>query len=299
MVEITYASIIIHMTTQNITFIFEENNPELFEIDEAGEMAFYAIQQMLGRTKDQWKVVDSNFPDDQKLYTNMGFLGTTVILDKPILSKFSAKIRPDMRRVVINFIVGKNLEQAINSWGFANNVGDVNVNVLFTAKTNMSQIRQELTRTLVHELNHVYDFYDFSKNNKVGNVALRNDALNKMYNDIAASKKKIEEFIKLNKLQLDQNYIEFLDWLMDFNELKSLSKEVIYELNYRSIPFTDPTNPRIKSIIISHLMRHVVRNNANKANLMLTRGVIKTTAKYIAQFMNIYNQRLITPAYHK
>ena len=274
----------------------EINNPELFELDEADELAFYCIKQMMGISKDKWVMVDDNFPDSQKLVSNQGFFGTSILLDRSILEKFSQKIRSDLKKLIVNFIVGQNLNKHINSWGFApggSDTGIMDVNILFTAKASMVDIKRELTRTLVHELNHIYDNADFSNQNKDKKAILRNNAFNKMVSDIQMSKDKIMQFIKMKNISLDQNYLEFIDWIFDFNEIKSLSKEIISDMTYKSIPFNDPENNiRVKNVIMNYLIKRTVPDNANKINALLTRGIVKTAMKYIVQMIAIYNQRL-------
>jgi len=286
------------MTLTHITFnnvLNEYNNPELFELDEAGEIAFYLIKQMTSLPKEKWITVDDNFPDSDKVVANRGFLGTTLILDRNILDQLSKNIRPDVKKILVNFIVGKNLKEPINSWGAAEAAGEIEVNILFTAKSSLVEIRNELTQTLAHELNHAYDYYDFNKPKQTKSAMLRNDAMNKMFADIQKSKADVMQYIKSKNIQVDQNYIEFIQWLLDFNEIKSISKEIIYEMEYRSVPYTDANHIRVRNMITSHLIKKVIRNNANSANVNLTRGVVKIATNYIQQIIDIYNQRLVTP----
>jgi hypothetical protein len=274
----------------------EANNPELFEMDEAGELAYYVIKKMIGIPKNQWKPVDETFPDSQGLAVNKGYLGTTISVNRDILNHFSDKIRKDVNLLTFNFVIGQTTgdeKDNLNSWGAFEKRGELEVTVLFTPKSKLVDIKNELTRTLIHELNHLYDNEDFSKPHKDKAATIRNTAMNKMMADIKISKSKLMQIILQNKINVDENYIEFINWIFDFNEVKSLSKEVIYQMEYKSVNYSDAYSPKVRSLIRQYLSTKVQRNLGKSTNLALISNVLVTITKYIQQMIDLYNQRFI------
>ena len=274
----------------------EVNNPELFEMDEAGELAYYVIKKMMGIPKIQWKPVDESFPDSQQLAANKGYLGTTISLNRDILNHFSKKIRKDVNLLTFNFVIGQTTgddKDNLNSWGAFEKRGELEVTIMFTPKAKLADIKNELTRTLIHELNHLYDYEDFSKPHKNQAAVTRNTLMDRMIADINVSKAKLFQIIRQNNINVDDTYQDFINWIFDFNEAKSISKEIIYQMEYHSINYSDAYSPKVRSIIRQYLSTKVQRNLGKSTNLALINNVIVTITKYIQQIISIYNQKLV------
>lgn len=167
-------------------FLYEMNNPELFELDEADQIAYYVMQQLVKKGKEEWGMVkpgiypaikDIEFMVVQnKTVTNWmtknpgkDILGAPVYyytkfqLDRNLMNQLrmdnviSNKIS-DTTFYFFQELAGEQYIQnkPLRSFGLSGYNGN-HVAIVFTKNHTLQDIKTEIIQTILHELNHDYD----------------------------------------------------------------------------------------------------------------------------------------------
>lgn len=290
----------------NFINIKEANNPELFELDEANEIVYYALNKFIKSNKTEWRLVDFSFPDMDPFFLNKGLLGLNFLINRMDLNKLSNNIDKVVKAIIFNFIAGNKAteEGEISCWGrFIENQYIV-ISVYYTKKATLHDIKNRITTILVHELNHLYDNEDIKNmrskfENDLSNISDnhldRSNKLNDLYKNITSYRKVVNTNITNNQINISNNQLKYLNWLIDFIELKSISKEILFNLEYKSIDYLKPFSKEVHDFIYQYISKLIFISFSDKYNKFkpFFMNIISTCVLYIQHFIALYNERLL------
>lgn len=266
----------------------EVNNPELFELDEAQELAFIIMKDYMQASSDFWKPMDIEaFPDGKYIskYIKhneyiMNFIEEnpgkwpknpymyeylSFQVDENIINTMKMKgiINRDLSNIGVLFIqrvypkgyISPNKEE-ISTFG-ESAPGSTIVAVVYDQAHTLVEIKQALISILVHEINHDYDrteYEDFADPGDyfgVNNVQQTPEQERELQTIFAIMHSPAYKHV------ISRGLYAGIKWITSIWELKSITKQFLKYCEYKSIDYKDISNPELLDELNQWLDRYI------------------------------------------
>ncbi len=208
-----------------IRLITEESDPDLYELDEAEDIAQLVVKKLFALNASQWK---------QASQGKMASFSISIDEFGDRLQSIESFDKAAVRVVTLSVDKDEGFYCAAAFDHTDKNNVFIELDIIINNKGNMpDDFMHIITSSIAHELNHYYDF--LNKRNNLNN----DDITVQKLHELSPFKDKIYEFLdklfatKFTKLK------ELSLYYLDIREIRSMTKEIIKRMRYNSMSDND------------------------------------------------------------